>query len=172
MNNDSERELLDCLKQEFDKVPAKSVDLSQDATFQAQLEEHFSEREAGKPRTVKQWFAAAVVLIVIGFSIIIGYPTTSTTDNIDRTIKKFMVEANAIEQEIAGFETNQLSSTQYIEALKLRDEIGLIDESIQQIYSAGPGVSIAQLEQVWEEKLRVTKNLKALYINQYKVARI
>ncbi|WP_223670826.1 hypothetical protein [Kangiella shandongensis] len=170
MSKETERELLQRLKSEFGNAAVKSPGIEQDAVFQAQLEQHGS--EANEKEGQHHWFAAAVAVLVIGLTTVIGYQYIGTSDGKDSSLNQLIAQANAIEQQLSEFEMNRLSSAQYVEALKLRDEIGMLDESLNQLYSAGPGVSKAQLHQVWEEKLEITKSLRAMYTNQYRVARI
>lgn len=170
MSNETERELLQRLKSEFDNASVRSPGIEQDAIFQTHLEQHCSEPKEKEDK--RHWFTAAVAVLVIGLTAVIGYQYIGTSDTKNGSLNQLIAEANAIEQELSEFEMGRLSSAQYVQALKLRDEISMLDISLNQIYSAGSGVSKAQLHQVWEEKLKITKNLKAIYTNQYRVARI
>ena len=171
MNSISEQELRDRLGSELHQAQEYQPHSRQDAVFQENLDAQLSKQKVDSVRVKHPWFVAAMVVIAVGVVAVFGrgyFADNQATP----TIAELIQASNQIESELATYDKNQLDSLQYVEALKIRDDIGQLDNTLNDLYQSGSGVANEQIQNLWQRRLSMARQLKSIYTNQYTVARI
>ena len=171
MNSISEQELRDRLGSELHQAQEYQPHSRQDAVFQENLDAQLSKQKVDSVRVKHPWFVAAMVVIAVGVVAVFGRGYFSY-NQATPTIAELIQASNQIESELATYDKNQLDSLQYVEALKIRDDIGELDSTLNNLYQIKPDVSDERIQMIWQQRLEMARHLKAIYTNEYVVARI
>ncbi|MBV35392.1 MAG: hypothetical protein CMP47_08025 [Rickettsiales bacterium] len=180
MNKQTENELRSKLKTELLNSTVCQPSPEQDAVFQTNLEQFIAKEPARKRFSKPTWHIAAVFLITIGFAAVItqnyfGIGSVGSDDlssNPSMSISELITASNELEAEIAKIQTSHNNTLPYIEILKIREDIGELDDAINKFYQSGQVSSKNDIQALWNKRLEMTKHLKGLYTNQYVMARI
>lgn len=171
MSNHREQDLLNQLQSELQQAEEYRPGSEQDAIFQENLERQ--QLETKTYSSVKHpWFAAAMAILVIGIVAVVGQNYLDQSRVSTVPMEQLIHASNEIESELSGFDVNQLETSQYIAVIKLRDEISQLDSRLNELYQQNGHASEQRLQELWQRRLEMARNLKALYTNHYVVARI
>lgn len=170
MSRPKEQELRERLRLELLKSRQFQPNSKQDAAFQELLD---SELKVSKdtPRTKHLWFAAAMAVLALGFIAVVGRGLLPQ-NKAELSVVELIDASNQIESELSSLDKSQLNSMQYIEVLKIRDDIGELDSALNSLYQRESASVNKQIQQLWEKRLQMARQLKAIYNNEYMVARI
>lgn len=180
MSKQSEKELRSKLKTELLNSAACQPSYEQDAVFQKNLGQFSTNSSANKSLSKLSWYIAAIFLITIGFAVVItqsfngimNVGSAQLTSNHSMSISELIEASNRLEAEIANIKSNHNNPLSNIEILKVREDIGELDDAINKLYQSGQVSSKDDIQTLWNKKLEMTKHLKGLYTNQYVMARI
>lgn len=172
MSKQSETELRNKLRSEILKYDEFRPSVEQDDIFQENLND-FSEQTPASGVQVSRYslFVAAMLVLAFSFSFIVEQGEDKPNIEII-PVAKLIDASNQIEKDLSNFNTNELSSIQYIEALKIRDYIGELDSDLNALYQRKAIATDEKIHELWQQRLQMTRQLKAIYTQQYSVARI
>ena len=175
MSKYMEQSLRRQLKFELSNIKSHQPSSEQDAIFQENLERFSSQCSSRDSLVQPFWYIAAMLLISIGFAVHIGknYINFNSIDTKHgMTIAELIAASNQVESEIASIESTHDNSSQYIEVLKIREDLGELDNKINELYQSGVTRSKDDIQALWHKRLEMARHLKGLYTNQYEMARI
>ena len=170
MNSNKEAELRKRLGAELTQACQFEPNSEQDAIFNKALAETL-EKQTDKVRTSYIWQIAAVMILVLS-----GFLIMSQHNSVKIPPSEFLVElidaSNKIEKELAHYDREKLDSLQYVEALNIRQEMAELDNALNVLYQSNANKPSEEIQALWQERLKMARQLKAIYENQYTMARI
>ncbi|GAA4354182.1 hypothetical protein [Kangiella marina] len=167
------KDALFALSQELDK---KEPSIEQDAVFQENLSKNLP--ESGFYENNKTMIGLVASIFVVTFFIIsVFFETNTLNQAVDSTLSDtetstLISQSNVIEHDISQYDPTTLSPAQYVEVVRLRGEVERIDQLLNAHYQSESGDDEQRAVVLWKERLKNIQSLRAVYSNQYIVARI
>lgn len=167
----------DSLIREKISVSAKSLEVKQPSTdqdriFQRNLDDYCEEARGPLGIKLSRWLIAATVVLSIGIvSIFNGYSINESATG-KQELSELIASSNKLEKQLAMYDEYSLDAKQFAAFIRLRLEVELIDEKLNQYYISNNGNFNSEVNSLWRQRVNAVKSLKSICESETLVARI
>ncbi len=155
-----------------ENLEVKQPSTDQDRIFQRNLDDYCEDTRNPVGKKLSRWLVAATVVLSVGLvSVFIGSSTNQPVAG-KQELSQLIASSNQLEKQLAVYDEYSLDAKKFAEYMRLRSEIELIDQQLNQHYLGDTTSLNLEINLLWRKRVNAAKNLKSIYESEQLLARI